>query len=65
MHERKMRNFCKQKDIGLIDNCNLEQLHFGTKKLYLNNKGNSAFAKTILHFIESRIANIDILIRLE
>ena len=49
----QMKNFCKQKDIGLIDNCNLEEHHLGTKKLYLNNKGNSAIAKSILHFIES------------
>ena len=41
-------------------NCNLEEHHLGTKKLYLNNKGNSAFAKHISHFIESSIANIDI-----
>ena len=49
----RMKNFCKQKDIGLIDNCNLEEHHLDTKKLHLNNKGNSAFAKNILHFIES------------
>ena len=49
----RMKNFCKQKDIGLIDNCNLEKHHIGTEKLHLNNKGNSAFAKNILHFIES------------
>ena len=39
--------------IGLIDNCNLKEHHLGTKKLHSNNKGNSAFAKNILHFIES------------
>ena len=55
-----MKNFCKKKDISLIDNCNLEEHHLGTKKLHLNNKGNSAFAKNILHFIESWIANVDI-----
>ena len=49
----RMKNFCKQKDIGLINSCNLEEHHLGTKKLHLNNKGNSAFAKNILHFIES------------
>ena len=41
----RMKNFCKQKDIGWIDNCNLEKHHLGTKKLHLNKKGNSAFAK--------------------
>ena len=43
-----MKNFCKKKDISLIDNCNLEEHHLGTKKLHLNNKGNSAFPKNIL-----------------
>ena len=40
-----MKNFCNQKDIGLIDNRNLQGHHLDTKKLPLNNKGNSAFAK--------------------
>ena len=40
-------------NIGLIDNCNLKEHHLGTKKLRSNNKGNSAFAKNILPFIES------------
>ena len=48
-----MKNFCKEKGIGLINNCNLEEHHLGTKKLNLNNKGNCVFAKEILHFIES------------
>ena len=48
-----MKNICKQKDIGLLDNCNLEEHHLGTQKLHFNNKGNSAFAKNNLHFIES------------
>ena len=39
MHESK------NSVIGLIDNCNLEEHHVVTKKLHLNNKGNSAFAK--------------------
>ena len=49
----RKKNSCKQKDIGLIDNCNSEEHHLGTKKLHLNNKGNSVFAKSILRFIES------------
>ena len=55
-----MKNFCKQKDIGLIGNCYLEEHHLGTKKLHLNNKGDCVLTKNILHFIESRIADIDI-----
>ena len=45
-----MKSFCKQKDIGLIDNCNLEEHHLGFKKLRLNNKGNSVFAKKYCRF---------------
>ena len=45
----------------LIDNCNLEEHHLGTEMLHLNNKGNSAFSKNILHFIEIWIANTNIL----
>ena len=48
----QMKHLCKQKDVGLIDNCNLEE-YLETKKLHLNKKGNSSFAKNILHFIES------------
>ena len=51
----RMKNFCNQKDIGLIDNRNLQGHHLDTKKLPLNNKGNSAFAK-----VESWIADVDI-----
>ena len=54
-----MKNFCKQKDIGLIDNCNLEEQYHSTKKLHLNNKGNRVFAKNIIHFIKGSVTNID------
>ena len=30
----RMNSFCKQKDISLTDNCNLDELHPGTKKLH-------------------------------
>ena len=49
----QMKKFYKQKDIGLIDNCNLEEHHLGTKKLHLNNEGDSVFAKNILHSLDS------------
>ena len=58
MHEWKIS--ANKKIIGLINNCNLEEHHLSTKKLHLDNKGNSAFAKNILHFIECWIANTDI-----
>ena len=37
----RIKNFYKQKEIGLIANCNLEVHHLGTKKSNLNNKGNN------------------------
>ena len=37
--------FFKQKNIGLIDNENLKENHLGIKKLHLNRKGNTLFAK--------------------
>ena len=55
----RMKILCQQKDIDLINNFILEEHHLGIKKLHLNNKGNSDFAKNNLHFIESWIANID------
>ena len=56
----RMKNFYKQKDVTLINNCHLEEHHLCTKKLHLNNKGLSVFAKSILHLIESCVANTDI-----
>ena len=55
-----MKKFYRQKDVDLIDNCNLEEHHLGTKKLQLKNKVNSAFPKNILHIIEKWNANVDI-----
>ena len=46
------QGFCKQKNIGLIDNKNLKENHLGIKKLHLNKKGNTLFAKNLLNFIE-------------
>ena len=45
--------FCKQKNIGLIDNENLKENHLGIRKLRLNRKGNTPFAKNLLSFVES------------
>ena len=42
----RMKNFCKQKDIDLIEH------RLRTKKLYFKYKGNSVFAKNI-YLIES------------
>ena len=46
------KNFCTQKSIGLIDNENLKENQLGIKKLHLNRKGNTRFAKNLLNFIK-------------
>ena len=48
----RFKNFCKQKNISLIDNGNVKEEHLGVKKLHLNRRGNSLFAKNLLGFIE-------------
>ena len=40
----RKKNFCKQKYVALIDKCNLEVHHLGTKKLNLNNKNGQHLA---------------------
>ena len=47
----RLKNFCKQKSIKLILNDNLKEEHLGIKKLYLNKKGNTVFARNVLNFI--------------
>ena len=48
----RLKNFCNQKNIPLIDNGNIKEEHLGVKKLHLNRRGNSLFAKNLLGFIE-------------
>ena len=43
-----LKNYCKQKNIKLIINDNLKEEHLGIKKLHLNRKGNTAFARNFL-----------------
>ena len=50
----RLKNFCEQKNIGLIDNENLKENQLGLKKLHLNRKGNTLFAKNSLNFIEGK-----------
>ena len=49
----KLRNFCKQKNIGFIDNGIINESHLGMKKLHLNRKGNSALAKNLPNYLEN------------
>ena len=48
----RLKHFCRQKNINLISNDNIKEEHLGIKKLHLNRKGNSIFAKNLLNFIE-------------
>ena len=47
----RLNHFCMQKGIGFIDNSGIKEFHIGKRKLHLNKKGNSAFAKNLLHHI--------------
>ena len=48
----RLKNFCKQKNLDLIVNNNLKENHLAKKKLHLNRKGDSIFAKNLIDFIE-------------
>ena len=47
-----LKNFYKQKNIKLLSNDNIKEEHLGIKKLHLNRKGNSIFAKNLIQFIK-------------
>ena len=48
----RLKNFCNQKNISLIDNGNIKEEHLSVKKLHLNKRSNSLFAKNLLGFIK-------------
>ena len=41
---KRLKNYCRQKDIGYIDNSNTTEDSLGINKLHLNRKGNNFFA---------------------
>ena len=47
----RLKDFCMQKGISFTDNSGNKEFHLGKRKLHLNKKGNSAFAKNLLHHI--------------
>ena len=49
----RIKNFCQQKGIGYIDNSNNTENHLGMKKLHLNSKGNTEFAKNLINFVKN------------
>ena len=48
---KRLRNYCRQKDIDIIDNSNITEDSLGVKKLHLNRKGNSCFGKNLLKYL--------------
>ena len=54
-----MKNFCQQKGIGYIDKSNITENHLGLKKLHLNSKRNTAYAKNLMNFIENWNENLE------
>ena len=48
----RLKKICNQENIGLIDNEDLNENHLDIKKLHLNMKNNTLFAKNLLNFIE-------------
>ena len=48
---KRLRNYCRQKDIDYINNSNITEDSLGVKKLHLNRKGNSFFARNLLKYL--------------
>ena len=49
----RLKNFCMQKGTSFVDNSGIKKFHLDKRKLHLNKKGNSAFAKKLLRHINS------------
>ena len=50
---KRLMNYCCQKDIDYIDNSNITEDSLGVKKLHLNRKGNCFFAKILLKYLDN------------
>ena len=48
---KRLRNYCRQKDIDYINNSNITEDSLGVKKLHLNRKGNSFFTRNLLKYL--------------
>ena len=55
----KLWNFCKQNNIGFIDNGNNKENRLGILKLHLNRKGNSILAKNALNSLENYWTDVE------
>ena len=49
---KRLKNYCKQKNIDFVDNSSITEEHLGSKKLHLNKRGNSFFSKEYLKVFE-------------
>ena len=50
---KRLKNYCRQKDIDYIDNSDIKVDSLGIKKLHLNGNGNSFFAKNLLKYLNN------------
>ena len=50
---QRLKNYCRQKDINYIENSNINEDSLGVKKLHLNRKGSSCFAKNLLKYLSN------------
>ena len=48
---KRLRNYCRQKDIDNINNSTITEDSLGVKKLHLNRKGNSFFTRNLLKYL--------------
>ena len=50
----RLKIFCMQKGIGFINSNNIKEDFLGKKKLHLDQRGNSAFSKNMLKYINRK-----------
>ena len=50
---KRLKNYCRQKDIGYLHNSNITEDSSGIKNLHLNRKGKSLFAKNLLKYFNN------------
>ena len=55
----KLCNFCKQNNVGFIDNGNNKENRLGILKLHRNRKGNSILAKNALNSLENYWTDVE------
>lgn len=51
LFNKHLNNYCNQQHLGYIDNGNIDTSGLGSKRLHLNRKGNSFFARNLINHI--------------